>query len=313
MQRAALVESYRELAGITDPAVAIGPPPSRQAGMSEAFAASVRALGLSDDAALVKAMGRGELEAPVREYARAAAIAPPDVRPQIDLSDSSRKRSLDQAEKARQAGNEELARSNEALARRLDAKLERLQVADAARREWEEATAAKAEAARQARAELEARGPARRDEHRAEAQAAAVRELQADEPAAAPEPEAQAEIAAGIDEPEPGQEIERADLDAAGVWPEARAEMAADVDPEALTVMASAGADMAAISRSEFDGNLARAQAGAERLAAQRAHDQAERDRAAIDEPASHAETDASLEADVAADRAEVKDADLEI
>jgi hypothetical protein len=89
--------------------------------------------------------------------------------------------------------------------------------------------------------------------------------------------------------------------------------MAADVDPEALTVMASADADMAAISRSEFDDNLARAQAGAEQLAAQRARDQAERDRAAIDEPASHAETDASLEADAAADRAEVKDADLEI
>jgi hypothetical protein len=40
--------------------------------------------------------------------------------------------------------------------------------------------------------------------------------------------------------------------------PEAQAEMAADVDPEALTVMASADADMAAISRSEFDDNLAR-------------------------------------------------------
>jgi hypothetical protein len=76
VQRAALVQFYRELAGITDPAVAIGPPPARQSGMSEAFAASVRALQLPDDAALLKAMSRGELEARVREYARAEAVAP---------------------------------------------------------------------------------------------------------------------------------------------------------------------------------------------------------------------------------------------
>jgi hypothetical protein len=96
-------------------------------------------------------------------------------------------------------------------------------------------------------------------------------------------------------------------------WPEARAEMAADVDPGALTVMASADADMTAISCREFDDNLDRAQAGAEQLAAQRARDRAERDRAAIDEPVSYAEADASLEATATAARAEVEDADLEI
>ena len=46
----------------------------------------------------------------------------------------------------------------------------------------------------------------------------------------------------------------------------------------------------------------------------QRARDQAERDRAAIDEPVSYAEADASLEATAAADKAEADtDADLEI
>jgi hypothetical protein len=84
--------------------------PVQQSGMSEAFAASVRVLELADEAALMKAMGRGELQAQVREYAHAEAAAPVDVRPQIDLRDSERKRSLSQAEKARQAGNEELAR-----------------------------------------------------------------------------------------------------------------------------------------------------------------------------------------------------------
>jgi hypothetical protein len=44
-------------------------------------------------------------------------------------------------------------------------------VADAARREWEEATAAKADAAQRARAELDQRGPARWDEAKPEAAA----------------------------------------------------------------------------------------------------------------------------------------------
>jgi hypothetical protein len=58
--------------------------------------------------------------------------------------------------------------------------------------------------------------------------------------------------------------------------------------------MASADADMAAISRSEFDDNLARARAGAEQLAAQLARNQAGRERVAIDEPAIHAGADAA-------------------
>jgi len=278
--------------------------------MSEAFAASVRALEMRDDVAPLTAMGRGELLAQVREYERAEAVAPVDVRPQIDLSDAARQDSLARAEKARQAENEAQATAAEDLTRRLNAHRDGLQVADAARCEWEEATAAKAEAGSQARAELKARGPARWDEHRPQAEAAEAREVQADEPGA----ETQAEAAAGIDKPELGPEIERAEPVAeaeTGAWPEAQAEMTADVDPEALTVMASADADMAAISRSEFDDNLARAQAGAEQLAAQRARDQAERDRAAIDEPVSHVEADAGLEA--AADKAEVEDAGLEI
>ena len=45
-RRAAIVESYRESAGITDPAQAIGPVPTGQAQLREAFHASVRALEL---------------------------------------------------------------------------------------------------------------------------------------------------------------------------------------------------------------------------------------------------------------------------
>ena len=95
--------------------------------------------------------------------------------------------------------------------------------------------------------------------------------------------------------------------------------MAADIDPEALTVMAEADAELAAISNSEFDDNLARAQAGAEQLAAQRARDQAERDRAAVDEPVIRAEAEAQADLEAAAvaanpaGHAETDDMELEI
>ena len=78
-RRAAIVESYRETAGITDPAQAIGPVPSGVPQLREAFHASVVALELPDDQALLRAMGRGELEARVAAHDRAMAVAPRDV------------------------------------------------------------------------------------------------------------------------------------------------------------------------------------------------------------------------------------------
>lgn len=239
----------------------------------------------------------------MREYARAEAVAAVDVRAQLDLSNDARRDYHDRATRARQTENEAQATAGDDLTRRLDARRERLQVADAARREWEQASAAKAEAASQARSELDARG------HERQAKAAEAREVQADAPAAGP----QAETETRIDEPghqagrpEPAAEAE------AGAWLEARAEMAADVDPEALTVMAEADADMAAID-SRFDDNLARAQAGAEQLAAQRARDQAERDRAAVDEPVMQGDVQAELEATAIEEAEAGQDTDLEI
>ena len=297
-QRAAVVQGYRELAGITDPAVAIGPAPARQAGMSEAFAASVHALALPDDTALLKAMGHGELEARVRAYARAEAIAPPDVQADIKLSDSARQRYLKQAETARDAGDQDRACQAQALTRILTTDRERLQVADAARREWEEATAAAAAEAEQARAELSHRGSVRWSGTRLEA---------------AKVPEEQAELEqADPAAPEGDRDISGADLaiDAeAEAWPEAQADMGADVHPGALAVMATVDAELAAVDDSTFDEDLACARAGAERLAEKRARDQAERERAAIDEPVVQAELEASAAADVQADT----DAELEI
>ncbi len=165
--------------------------------MSEAFAASVRALELPEEAALLKAMGRGELQARVREYARAEAVAPVDVTAGIQAAEDTRQYYVEQAGAARRALQEAQAEAHEEVARIIGADRERLQVADAARREWAEATAAKAGAAEQARTELDRRGPARRDEPRPQAGAAEAREVQA----AGAGAEAQAETSAEIDAP----------------------------------------------------------------------------------------------------------------
>jgi hypothetical protein len=334
MQRAAVVQSYRELAGITDPAQAIGPAPARQAGMSEAFAASVRALGLADDTAMLKAMGRGELEVPVREYARAEALAPPDLSTQIRNNDGARVYTRKQAQAAAAAGNEELARSASALADTIGAEGEQMKVAQAARDEWAEATAPKAEAAAAARAELRTRGTPRWDEPRPGALAEEEREARAVDPVQAERwSTAQAELAELIRQenrtldpvPEAEREalpdsladwmeqrvaeLDRGDAEGAAAWPEAQAGLDADIDPDALAVMASVDADFAAI-----DENLARARAGIVQRDEQRALQHAERERAAVDEPAARPEMQAGLDAAAAAARAEADyDADLEI
>ena len=85
-RRAGLVGAYREMTGITDPKVAIGPVPTGQAAAREMFHASVHALELADQDAMLKAMGRGDLEARVRDYERAQAFAPADVRAERDPS-----------------------------------------------------------------------------------------------------------------------------------------------------------------------------------------------------------------------------------
>jgi hypothetical protein len=87
----------------------------------------------------------------------------------------------------------------------------------------------------------------------------------------------------------------------------------ADIDPGALAVMASVEADMSPTGGSEFEANLARAQAGIVQRDEQLARDRAERERAAIDEPVSYAEAQPELEAVATADRAEADDIDLEI
>ena len=161
-KQAGIVGAYRELAGIADPAQAIGPVPSGQPDLAEMFHASVRALQLPDEAALLKAMGQGELEAAVDEHDRAIAMAPADVQAEID----QREAELEDAHvRAHIAGGVQDAGAQaqaDAEARDAAADLARLAVADAARREWAEAHAGLAARAEAAERELRGRGLAER-------------------------------------------------------------------------------------------------------------------------------------------------------
>jgi conjugative relaxase-like TrwC/TraI family protein len=157
-RRAGLVESYREAAGVTDPRQAIGPVPAGKAHLAEAFRASVHALELPDEAALLKAMNRGQLEAQVQDYVRAEAIAPPDVQAEVGDREHLAEEARLRADEAVAAGDVAAAETAEAEAAQHAAGLARLAVADAARREWREATAAREAAAREAAAELRRRG-----------------------------------------------------------------------------------------------------------------------------------------------------------
>jgi hypothetical protein len=161
-RRAGVVASYREAAGITGPAQAIGPVPSGQAQLREAFHAAVVALELPGDQALLQAMGRGQLEAQVSSYERAEALAPRDV--SAELAAASRRCTSDiaRAQAAREAGRDAEADTAGILAGMAAAELAGLRVADAARREWAEAYASQAAQARAAEAELRRRDQAER-------------------------------------------------------------------------------------------------------------------------------------------------------
>jgi hypothetical protein len=161
-RRAAIVESYREAAGITDPAQAIGPVPSGQAQLREAFHASVVALELPGEQAMLRAMGRGQLEAQVSTYQRAAALAPRDVSAELAAADRRCTSDIARAQAAREAGRDAEADTAGILAGMTAGELAGLRVADAARREWAEAHAGEAAQARAAEAELRRRDQAER-------------------------------------------------------------------------------------------------------------------------------------------------------
>jgi conjugative relaxase-like TrwC/TraI family protein len=156
-QRAGLVGFYREATGITDPRVAIGPVPAGKGILREMFSATVRALELPDERALMAAMGNEDLEARLVERERAVAVAPPDVSDRLASVERQRTVAAEQAERAAAASDRAMAGSAEALVTIHDGQLGVLRVADAAHREWAEAHAPLEATAKAAAQELRAR------------------------------------------------------------------------------------------------------------------------------------------------------------
>ena len=304
-RRAGVVGSYREAAGIVDPAQAIGPVPADQAQLREAFRSSVRALALPDEEALLKAMGRGDLEAAVTQYERAEASAPRDVSPELEAADRQHKAHEAQAQAAREAGDHAAAVNAEILADMQGREVAGLQVADAARREWAEAHSTETAEARQAENELRRRGIAERQQ---EPEAEPEREPEAPETEGqAPEVESEEafldrlhqyvlDLEAGkqaeASEPRPEPQPE----------PEAQPEPEPEAQPDREAAMAEMHEDLQAIG-DHIDELGRQAEAQRER--------QAEAQRQYLEEPRPRLEAEAQAEASREAPVAE-READAE-
>ena len=273
-KQAAIVGAYRELAGITDPAQAIGPVPSGQPDLAETFHAAVQALRLPDDAALLKAMGRGELEAQVDAHDRALALTPADVQADIDQRAAEFEDAQVSAHTAGDSRDAQAQADAETRAQDAAADLARLAVADAARREWTEAHAESAAQAEAAARELRERGLAGRI---TETESAFLDRLHQMVTGTEATPEAQAETEAEA-RPTPEAESEAGFLERlAQVRAEAEARQAAqaeaaaepqaqagDIDPE---LVRQAGEDLDAEPvRAQFLDDMAEIRTGTERV-----------------------------------------------
>jgi hypothetical protein len=207
MARIGRVASYREAVGHTDPEQAIGPYPKGNPELAEAYQASVRALEMQEEER-VRSLSRGDLEARVQEYERVKVWAPDAVRTKdLESTAQAEKDALAQAERARQRDMESIAKSAEALRIRLEAKQQEMEVKNAARLEWEEATAEQRDKAREAKGELQRRGHAEPEPEPAEKPAPEAKEAK---PAtavekAAPEVEAPEKPAPEVNRPGPGR------------------------------------------------------------------------------------------------------------
>ena len=157
--RAAAAAAYREAAGITDPQQAVSLLPHRSSPELEGMRlAAIRALEIRDEAAIIRGMTRGELEARTRQAERAQASAPPDVSRQLRLTAQAEadawQQSADAATRHDQAG----AANAAILAGQLAADRRHLEAGNACYEKWSAATASTRETAAKAQAELERRG-----------------------------------------------------------------------------------------------------------------------------------------------------------
>jgi hypothetical protein len=158
-RRAGIAAAYREAEGITDPGQAISLEPHH--GNPQLYAmrkATIRALEIPDEEALIRAASRGELEGRQLEGERAQATAPQDVSHQLKATAQAEADWRDQAAQAQIRKDEAEAKAAADLARILEAERVRLEAVNSEHEEWSARTAATRETAGKALAELERRG-----------------------------------------------------------------------------------------------------------------------------------------------------------
>ncbi|HEX5301698.1 MAG TPA: MobF family relaxase [Streptosporangiaceae bacterium] len=157
-RRAGDAAAYREAAGITDPQQAVSPDPHRgRPELEDMRHATIRALEIRDEADIIRALTRGDLEARVLAVERARATAPPDVSRRLRLTTQAEADTWQQAADAATRHDHDQAASAQALASQLAAEHQQLEAASARYEEWSAATTSTRETAAKAKAELERR------------------------------------------------------------------------------------------------------------------------------------------------------------
>ena len=158
-RRAAAAMAYREAAGITDPQQAVSLLPHRSSPeLEDMRRAAIRALEIRDEAAIIRGMTHGELEARTLAAGRAQASAPPDVSRQLRLTAQAEADAWQQSAEATTRHDQVEAANATALAGQIAAERQHLEAANARYKHWSAVTTSTRQTGASARAELERRG-----------------------------------------------------------------------------------------------------------------------------------------------------------
>ena len=157
-RRAAAAAAYREAAGITDPDQAVALLPHRENPELEHMRlTAIRALEIRDEAAIIRGMSHGELEARTLAAKRAQASAPPDVSSQLRLTAHAEADAWQQSADAATRHDQAEAANAAVLAGQLAANRRQLEADNACYEKWSTATASIRETAEKAQGEVERR------------------------------------------------------------------------------------------------------------------------------------------------------------
>ena len=162
-RRAGAAAAYREAAGITDPEQAISTAAHHSNSELETMRqVTIRALEIRDEAEIIRALTRGELEARILAADRTHVAAPPDISRQLRLTAQAEADAWQQAADASNHHDHAQAASAQALASQIAAERRQLEAVNDRYEEWSAATNGIRETAAKARSEMEHRGLARK-------------------------------------------------------------------------------------------------------------------------------------------------------